>query len=384
VYRTFEKVRHIYRLNGAADKVGLSIGPGGHKDTQDLQVDAFRWFNRHLKGEDGPIEKVAEKYFEPEQLRVFGDRLPPDEINTKIQESFVAAAAEPSVPKDAATWEQQRNSWLAALKSKTFRAWPEQSASPVVVPAFDVTKDGVQFRAFDFTSEEPIRLRLYVANRAGLDKADLVVLNTLNDDGWQEFLATYGGPFAEQLQGEALSETKAAAFASEKKMFESFPWVMAYVAPRGVGPTAFTANAKKRPHVLRRFQLLGQTLEGEQVYDVRRAIQALKGIDDLQSTPLWLQGRQQMAGVALYASLFEPNITRLDLHDLPASHREGPYLFNVQRIFDMPQAVALAAERSKVVLYHDNAAAWEYPQTVVNTLGWDKKQLQIRAVKEAE
>lgn len=382
VYRTFEKVRHIYRLNGAVAKVGLSIGPGSHKDTQDLQVDAFRWFNVHLKQSDAPIEKVAVKYFEPEQLRVFGETLPEDQINTQIQETFVAAASAPPVPQDEDQWKSQRDAWLAQLKAKTFRSWPEQSAAPLLKPIFDVTHDGVQLRAFDFTSDEAIELRLFVAGRAGLEKADLMVLNVLDDTSWQEFLTTYRGGFEEQLKSEALPDANGEAWEGEKKMFASFPWVMAYVAPRGVGPTAFSADLKKRTHILRRFQLLGETLEGGQVYDTRRAAQALRTVKGLEKTPRWLQAHRPMAGVALYASLFEPDVVRLDLHGLPTSHRDGPYLWNVQRIFDMPQAVALAAERSQVVLYHDNAEAWHYPQQVAETLGWDKKRVQIRKPQE--
>jgi len=378
VYRTFEKVRHIFRLHGAGDKVGLSIGPGPHKDTQDIQVDAFRWLNVHLKGDDKPIEKVAVKYFEPEQLRVFGDKLPDDEINTKIQESFLAAAPEAPLPKDKADWSQLRDSWLAALKTKTFRSWPEQAASPVVQPVCDVASDGLQLRAFDFASDDPIGLRLYVVNRAGLKEPELMVLNVLDDAGWKEFLATHRGAFKEQLKGETLPEANAESLAGEKKMLQQFPWVMAYVAPRGVGPTAFNPDPKKQVQVRRRFQLLGQTLEGGQVYDVRRAIQAIRSVAGLGKTPLWLQGHRQMGGVALYASLFEPDIVRLDLHDLPVSHRDGPYLFNVQRIFDLPQAVALAAERSKVVLYQDDDAPWRYPAQVAETLGWEEKRLQVR------
>ena len=376
VVRTFEKVRHIYRLSGAVAKVGLSIGPGPHKDTQDLQVDAFRWFNVHLRKSDAPIEKIATKYFEPEELRVFGDNLPDDQVNSKVQETFVPAASPAAVPEDQQQWAALRDDWLTQLKAKTFKAWPEHAAAPQLQPVVDVIADDVQLRAFDFVSDEPIGLRLYVAQRAKLEKPDLMVLNVLDDVGWSEFLATYGETFREQLKGEALPEADAQAWKSEQQMFAKFSWTMAYVAPRGVGPTAFNADAKKQIHVRRRFQLLGETLEGGQVYDARRAIQALRNVTGLEATPLWLQGHRQMAGVALYASLFETNIARLDLHDLPTSHRDGPYLWNVQRIVDTPQAVAMAAERSQVVLY--SADAWEYPSKVVVKLRWGPKQLQVR------
>ena len=48
VSRLHSKVRRIYELHKASDKLGLLITPGPHKDTQDLQLPVFRWFNRHL------------------------------------------------------------------------------------------------------------------------------------------------------------------------------------------------------------------------------------------------------------------------------------------------------------------------------------------------
>jgi len=53
----------------------------------------------------------------------------------------------------------------------------------------------------------------------------------------------------------------------------------------------------------------------------------------------------------LYTSLFEPDIARLDLWHLPSSHRDGPVFLNVQRYMDIPQAVAMAAERTEVRIY---------------------------------
>ena len=58
-----------------------------------------------------------------------------------------------------------------------------------------------------------------------------------------------------------------------------------------------------------------------------------------------------MAGIVLYASLFEPDIAELDLSNLPESHREGPIFLNVLRFMDIPQAIAMANERTKVRLY---------------------------------
>jgi hypothetical protein len=155
---------------------------------------------------------------------------------------------------------------------------------------------------------------------------------------------------------------------------------MAYMTPRAV--QALDPTSKKEVQTRRRYYLLGQTVDALQVYDVRRALSTLRSITPLMNAPLWLQSHRQMAGVTLYASLLEPDIKRLDLYDLPKTHREGPFFLNVNRCLDMPQAVAIAAERSKVVLYQNDDAGWEYPRAVVEKLGWDNKQFQIRKKPE--
>ena len=66
VYRTFLKTREVYRLLDAEDDVSLHITSGPHKDTQELRVHAFRWFNHYLKGDDDLIYKPAEKFFKPQ------------------------------------------------------------------------------------------------------------------------------------------------------------------------------------------------------------------------------------------------------------------------------------------------------------------------------
>ncbi len=58
-----------------------------------------------------------------------------------------------------------------------------------------------------------------------------------------------------------------------------------------------------------------------------------------------------MAGIVLYASLFEPDIAGLELWHLPNSHRDGPVFLNVLRYMDIPDAVAIATERTKVRIH---------------------------------
>ncbi len=378
VVRLHSKVRKIYELYGKPGNLGLQITEGPHRDTQELRVAAFHWFNRFLKGDDPLIETAATPLFEPKQLKVF-DQLPSDQRNTTIHDSFVPVAVA-AVPEDAATWRGQRKAAMTALKEKVFRGWPAKPGPLNVKPAFDVEKDGVRFAAYDFTSQDQIGLRLYVAHRAGLKKFDLVVLNALDEQGWTDLLSTMRVAFADQLRGEAEVKPDKEAFQQTQGMFKSFPWVMAYVAPRGIGPTAWNPAERYQTQVRRRFMLLGQTLDGMRVYDVTRAAAALRTLPEMKDTQLWMQGERDLAGVTLYAALCTPHVHRLDLHHLPRSHTSGPQLLNVLRFLDIPQAVALAAERSQVRIYEPTKDGWDYPQQVAKQLDWDKKQLQVRVI----
>ncbi|MFC1757934.1 hypothetical protein ACFL2H_04105 [Planctomycetota bacterium] len=142
-----------------------------------------------------------------------------------------------------------------------------------------------------------------------------------------------------------------------------------WVAPRGIGPTAWNQSSKKQVQIRRRFYLLGQTLDGMRVYDVRRAIQAIRLIPEFNESELRIRARGPMAGISLYASLFEPEIAGLHLTDLESSHRHGPYLLNVRRIFDLPQALAMAAERTPIVLESANSKDWSYATEIGRRIG---------------
>lgn len=406
VVRTFDKVRRIYRLfdsekKGTSADVALNISPGPHKDTQELNTHEFRWFNHYLKGDDSPIDTRAPKYFEPQQLKVF-DKLPDDQINTKIHETFVAKA-QAETPTNRGDWDKQRSKLLEAIREKSFRAWPKarevRRGDPFAVQddwreMASADKDGIHFGVYDIRSHSALNLRLYVLHREGLDVPQLNVLTVLDDEAWREFQSTvrnaFEGPLIASLNRHIYLESNGGAVAlnlprsdpkaweSTKRMLKSQPWVMTFICPRGVGYTAFDTSERKQVQNRRRYYLIGQTLDAQQVNDVLWAIDEVCEIDTFATVPLWLQGHRSMAGVALYASLFDRRVERLDLYDLPKTHRDGPIFLNVNRFLDMPQAVAMAAERSKVVIYQDDDTGWGYPQAVAQNLGWDPKQIQIR------
>ncbi len=385
VVDVYTKARRIYELHDKVQHIGLQICEGPHKDTQELRIHAFHWFNKFLKGEDPLIETTATKLFQPQQLKVF-EQLPDDQRNTKIQETFTKTA-EPTAPENAEQWTEQKQQWMAALREKVFRGWPssEPAASrDLSATVFSAESNDVRLSAHDFTSGEPdMGLRLYLAHQAGLDcrSLDLVELNVLDQEGWTEFLATMQPAFAEQLQDENPGEGDQQKFDALAKMVKSSKLAVAYAIPRGIGPNAWNPDERKQTQIRRRFMLLGQTRDGMRVWDVARAATAVRQlVGSRNDVALRMRGERQMAGVVLYASLFTPKVAQLDLLQPSTSHHDGPIFLNVLRFLDMPQAVAMATERSNVVIHQDDKFGWEYPQQVATKLGWEKDRLQIRAV----
>jgi dienelactone hydrolase len=378
IYRTFTAVRPLYAVLGVNDNVGLNITFGGHVDTQDLQVHAFRWFNKHLKGIDVQVDKTVEKFFTPEQLKVFAE-LPADQKNTTIHETFVPAAPDYAVPKSNDEWTSLQQEWRDFLHSRSFRAWPKEQTPGDVREVTRVEQDGIRLTVLEFNTQEHIRLQWWMLHRADLkpDEAKLNVLNVLDDQAWEEFQSLLRPAFAKELELPPAAKADEENWKSTKGMLTTNPWVMSYFAPRGVGPTAFDSSPRKQVQNRRRFYLLGQTLDGMQVFDIGVAMELHKRIPLVQNAALWLQSQRTMGGNALYATVMHPTAKRIDLYDLPQTHREGPIYLNVQRKIDMPQAVALAAENAQVVIYQDSAG-FEWPQQLVESLKWDKRQLQFR------
>jgi hypothetical protein len=389
VIRVHAKARKIYELYGATQKLGLLIAEGPHRDTQDLQLPVFRWFNRHLKGEDPLITNAATKFFRPEQLRVFKE-LPTDQRNTKIQEIFVPPAQAPVVPVSKPAWTAQCQQWIAALQEKSFGGWPVDAGPLEARCLFTADRHGICLEVYEYSSQPKIRLRLYLARRAGLDRPELTSLHVLDEGSWPRWLSAmrfgFAGELREEVSGTVI-EAGPPASAVELDMEKTFAKilektrsegsVLAWMAPRGVGPTSWSQGKAKPIQVRRRFMLLGQTLDGMRVWDIRRAIQVLRQVNGLGDTQLCLKANGQMGVNALYAALFEPGIARLDLWELPMSHQAGPDYLNVLRVLDIPQAAAIVAGRTPVRLHQTNIDGWGFPKAVAAELQWSSAQFEV-------
>ena len=336
VIRTHEKTRRIYELYGKPANLGLVISDGPHADTQGLQVPVFRWFNRWLKGETPLIEMAAKKFFQPHELRVF-DTLPKDEINTKIQESFVSRA-----PLDV-TDPHICNKVRGALSKKVFAGWPAMEQTVKATPAFTAERDGLRFRAWDFTSQHDWKLRFYVLDKPARPDTAPIILDVVDETGWRDWLAAMQTIFAAELTTELTNlrtnlPTDDARFARWRSDIEGGK-ALACFAPRGIGLSAWSGDTRAQAHIRRRFMLLGQTLDGMRVWDIHRAIRAIQTIPAPENRHLTLRSRREMGVNSLYAALMDWEVASLNFLELPDSHRNGPDYLNVLQFLDIQEAL---------------------------------------------
>ncbi|HET6882706.1 MAG TPA: hypothetical protein VFI31_21235, partial [Pirellulales bacterium] len=378
VERLHAKVRHVYRLFGNGDKLGLQISPGGHKDIQELQVAAFRWFNRILKGDEQSLaENTGATYFTPEELRVFRDGLPADQINTRIHEEFVPLAAPPCVPESQDEWATLRDGWMAALKNKSFRGWPSEAGPLNVSQVGARAQNGCVARVYDFDSQPCVRLRMFLCHQAALEDVQQVRLSIGGDDPvGQQATARLRAILANTADDLGLPSVSGDGTPGD--LPEGVAEAVFF--PRGVGPAAWDASEQKQIQNRRRFMLLGQTLAGMQTWDVRRALQAIRVLPGVDAeAKLNVAASGDMTVPLLYATLFEPPPAAMTLFNPPATHADGPDLLNVLRYLDLPQTMAMAAERGVTInVTAPTGDAWEYPEAVIERLKWPNASLSVQ------
>ena len=337
VVRLHEKVRAIYELHQAGPRLGLLITEGPHKDTQDLQVPVFRWFNRFLKNQEPLIEQAAVRLFTPEQLRVF-PQLPADQINTRAHETFVAKA-ESSVPGNREEWEQQKTSWKGNLLQKVFAAWPE--------PSFSKNRTRGLVEQPENSSAEQTHFRLKSQENVELD-----LITGKSSTGHHPRLL-------QVLDGESAR--------GGMKDFPTNEPGLYFMLPRGVADEPADPKSKNFIQQRRRYMLLGQTLDSMRVWDIRQTILALQSQRGGEGAPLRIRARGSMAVNVLYAAIGLEGI-ELELSELPATQRLGPDYLNVSRFLDLPQVLSMVAEQTPVVLKGAASTDWTYTTQTLRLL----------------
>lgn len=326
--RIIKRLRDCYKLLGSPDLVEEYVSVGGHDYRPDLRVAIFKFINRHLKKDNGVVKDADFKLLPGKELRVFpvDSDLPKDELNSKIDETFVFARR-PKLP-EAKGFDDWKMRLISELKAKSFRTFPKQIPVAVKESGFD---QGVAGHTRIFVTMEPgvkVDVRYNVRKQADPAVGTLIVLNP----------------------GETNIDTPDWA----KKIVKDR--LVHILPPRGVdgydNRTDFLGpwTSKSPPNFVERSHaLLGRTVDTGRVWDVAATVCMLDQITGEKQA--WrVIGRGQAAIIAAYAALIEPLIKEVIIIDPPVSHRDGPYFLNVLRTLDIPDALGLLAPRPLTII----------------------------------
>jgi len=362
------KTRRIYELLGARDRIGLCIAEGGHKDIQELRVDAFHWFNRFLKGEDPLIRTVAEPMVPQEDLRVF-QTLPADERVTTVQDWLVPVRNLHSSAKNMADFTKQIDQARTTLLSRLPRGAELSSMTAKIISTHTDPHSGIRVREFQFDAGKPYRLSFFVLDHGEGKTGEPVQIEVLDqplwDTRWNQLQALFPNPaFAGNPPG-------------SKSSLPEFSGTWVWIAPRGVGPTRWSGTEIELNHIRRRFYLLGTTQERVQAEDVQRALQHVGQVLNVSFHSLPIKASGQAANWTVLAMFLIPGssdpVAAVQLADLPTDPAVQGQLLAMEQLFDWPDMLIDLGTKTRQLTLHvtsdDEAANYRRISQISEKLG---------------
>ncbi|HVV72045.1 MAG TPA: hypothetical protein VHI52_11195, partial [Verrucomicrobiae bacterium] len=221
------------------------------------------------------------------------------------------------------------------IRRKVFGGWPVESNPIRPVLRRQTNTGGLRCVSYELTTQPGIALDLTLIMNKRVGRPKKLVLTVLDSISWTNSPQNPAWP---GWNPEPLAQLKQRMIADRA--------AFAFVAPRAVAPADWSNDPKKVTQIRRRFMLLGQTLDGMRVWDIRCAVHALESLPELKSATLTLRAQGEMGVNAAYAALFEPSVAHLELSRIPSSHRQGPDYLNVLKMWDTPQLLDLLAGRA--------------------------------------
>ena len=324
----------------------VGVTPGGHTDNVALRLMAYRWINHHLKGDSSEIDEPKLPVIEGKQLRVFPEDsdLPADRLNATIDETFVPAG-KPEPPKTREEFTTWSNRLTQRLEELVFREWPDQ------VPAAEVRDRRPDGEYILGTEDEILVLarRHEVAQQVpkSPEHRERLWLVILNPDEPEATLPDW---------------VKDTVLAGQSTVT---------ISPRGCGESLKWTRKNPPNYVERAHVLVGRTVDAGRVYDIQSVARWLHEADGNELT-IGVAGRGPAGVLGAYAALFETSISEVMLVDPPKSHREGPTLLNVLRVFDIPDAIGLLAPRH-LTLFNADSDTFNRTEQIYKAAGYESR-----------
>lgn len=359
------QLQRLYGVLGAAENLRLVETPGGHGYHRLSRTAIFSWFAKHLQGKTIPPEQVGDiddspgKQESEDTLRVFVNGTPPENRMPSIHEEFIKLSTPPEIA-DKSALDQTRQRTMAALRAKTFRAFPAAPPALATQVEFEFANgENPNSCRFGFTSEQGWRLHGELA-MTGTTMPPAPAVVALRLPGERRPNGVVGA--SEEFLGRIRA-----------------PWAKVVVEPRGTGETSW--GGELQWHLRRAAAWTGRTLASMWVYDALRALEAVRALPHVQNKPVALVGRGSMAAVALYAALLDGKVSTLFLESPPASQNlPGPRdgsgaaieMLNCLRITDLARVAGLLYP-TELVFIGDCPSTYDWAEALYRRLGMAEK-----------
>ncbi len=294
-----QKLATFYQNLGATGQVSLVETPGGHSYHKKSRTAIFSFFLEHLMGKHispeqiTDIETDTEALLSAEQLQVYSEGAPADDLTPVIQDHFLNMPPPPGIQNEADLL-QLHKKVTDYLRTHTFAAFPKEAArfeGKEIYRTDDLAPHGN--KTFAFTSEAGWRLKLNVFYRQNPEEAHplVIVLRNPGELRWD-------------------SESFAQKIARGQNV--------AYLEVRGTGEVGWAPELNW--HIRRAAAWTGRTLPSMQVYDALRAIEFARNLPGVDPQKISIAARDGMGLVAMYAALLDGSCEKLILSNPPETH----------------------------------------------------------------
>ena len=299
-------------------------------------------------------------------------------INKQIYSNENKEFKEFSLPDNENEWSKTVINSKMIFIRENFKHWNNKSikkASEVIT----YENNDLILREYNFSNYKSKQLTLYILQSSSrLKKSSLIVLNPLTEEGLTNFLSIVRPAFEKYLKKYPLPKPNMKSFAQHQRMFSKFDWAMAYLIPSGLKIHNSISDKNINNDTAKKFHM---EYDKFVIGDIRRAIQTLRNESAFENIPLWIQAEKNMAVLSLYASIFEPNINRLDLYNIGLSKEYDIFFKNKKNYLDISNALSISIKNTNIILYENAGNQWKYANAVASKLGWVNK-IKIRKFEE--
>jgi cephalosporin-C deacetylase-like acetyl esterase len=322
-----EKMREIYRVYEASDKLGTATVPGGHADSEAIRLPVYRFFLKEFLGldttltEHGPVDTLK-----AEQLLCHRDGFPLDERLTRMHEEFMPRALYTPEQLTAEARKARLEELTRTLRSEVFPFFPEKGVSFETKwggqsGMWKRTMGTVSFRSFAGLRVEGIYTVPEHLEQERRLAAVLVIRDKRRPSWWPDINRQEGYDWGERavLIIEPLDNDRRAIDDSLAHQME------------------------------RQAMIAGQSFDGIRVYEILRSLEFLRSMPEVDPQRITIAGSGAFAVNGLYGALLDGRVSRVVLESPTASHIEGPHYLGVLIHTDIPEVACLMSD--KVRLY---------------------------------